>query len=52
MTADVGYSRIAMDVNDYTRVPIMPEIGQEEELEFEAYEQTILKRALKNSRES
>ena len=49
MTADIEQSRISMDVGEYTRRPIMPEIGDEEDEEFEAIEHQILKRALKSS---
>lgn len=49
MTADIEKSRISMDVGEYTRRPIMPEIGDEEDEEFEAIEHQILKRALKSS---
>lgn len=50
MTADIEQTRISMDVGAYTRKPIMPDLDQEEEHEFEAIEQQILKRAMKNSR--
>ena len=39
-----------MDPGLYTYEPIIPELKEEDENEFEAIEEEILKRAMKNSR--
>lgn len=49
MTADIENARIAMDTGVYTYEPMLPEMNEEEEKEFEAVEEEVLKRALKNS---
>lgn len=50
MVADVENSRIAMDPSSYIYQPMIPDLNEEDENEFEAVEAEILKRALKNSK--